>query len=51
MLGGVEQLLVLVLAVHLDKPIRQVLEGCGSGKRAVDECATPALGGDLAPHD
>ena len=42
---------MFVLAVQFDEPIRQVFEGRGGGQRAVDECAAPALRGDLAPDD
>ena len=51
MLGGIEQLLMFVLAVQLDQPIRQILERRGGGQRAVDEGAAAALRGDLAAHD
>jgi len=43
MLGRIEQLLVLVLPVQLDEPVRQVLERGRGGQRAVDERAAPAL--------
>ena len=39
MLRRVQQLLMLVLPMQLDQPIREVLERCGGGEGAVDEGA------------
>ena len=49
--AGIEQLLVLVLPVELDQPVRQVLERRRGGQRAVDEGAAPALRRDFAAND
>ena len=50
-LGRIEQLLVLVLAVQFDQAVGQVLQGAGGGQGPVDEGPTAALRGDLAPDD
>ena len=47
----VQKLLVLVLSMELDQPVRQVLERGGRGQRARDEGAAPALCGDFASND
>ena len=49
--GRIEQRLVLVLAVQLDQPVRQVLERAGGGQRAVDERAAAPLRRDLAANE
>ena len=43
MLVGIEELLVLVLTVEFDEPVREVLERRGRCERPVDEGAAPAL--------
>ena len=48
---GIQKLLMLVLSVELDQPVRQVFERGGRGQRARDEGAAPALRGDLASND
>ncbi len=50
MSGGIEQRLVLVLAVQLDEPRRQILQGACRCHYSVDERPAPALSGNLAAH-
>ena len=51
MLGRVEQLLVFVLAVKLDQPVREVLQRRGRGQRGDDEGPAAALTRDLPADD
>ena len=51
MLCRIQQLLMLVLAMQLDQPVRQIFERRGGRERAVDEGAASALRGDLASDD
>ena len=51
MLCRIEQLLMLVLAMQLDEPVRKILERRRGRERAVDERAASALRGDLASND
>ena len=51
MLRRIEQLLMFVLPVQLDEPVRQILERRRGRERAVDERAAPALRRDLAAND
>jgi biopolymer transport protein TolQ len=50
-LGGIEQLLVLMLTVQLHQPVGQILQCRRRGEGAIDERSAAPLGGDLAAHD
>ena len=48
---GIEQRLMLVLTVQLDKASRQVPKRSSGGKRTVDEGSAASLAGDLPADD
>ena len=51
MLLRIEQLLVLVLPVQFDQPVRQVLESARCCQRSADERPAPSLSGEFPAHD